>query len=69
MSDITMCIKHTCEIRETCFRYRAVPGQWQSMARFGGGAACAFFSKIEDGDRLRTFAEADAKAIRLSAAP
>ena len=34
MPDITMCVNSKCLIRETCYRYRAISSQVQSMAMF-----------------------------------
>lgn len=31
MPDITMCINSNCPVREWCYRYRAIPDQWQSF--------------------------------------
>jgi hypothetical protein len=30
MPDITMCLDHDCPLRETCYRYLAKPGKYQS---------------------------------------
>jgi hypothetical protein len=32
MTDLTMCAGHGCPLRETCWRYRAPAGAWQSWA-------------------------------------
>jgi len=34
MPDITMCVNGMCEFRNECYRYRAVPDYWQSLAFF-----------------------------------
>lgn len=30
MTDICMCKNENCAIRESCYRYRADPGEWQA---------------------------------------
>ena len=32
MPDISMCMNHTCPHRMECYRYRAVPSEYQSYA-------------------------------------
>lgn len=34
MPDITMCTNRECELRKTCYRAQATPGEWQSWAAF-----------------------------------
>lgn len=34
MPDITMCVNSKCPVREWCYRYRAIPSQWQSFCRY-----------------------------------
>lgn len=34
MPDITMCTNSDCPIRSACYRYRAIPDDWQSFAKF-----------------------------------
>ena len=34
MPDITMCLNHSCPMRFTCYRFTAVPGEWQSYSCF-----------------------------------
>jgi hypothetical protein len=34
MADITMCANQQCPSRETCYRFTAPPGYWQSMRDF-----------------------------------
>ena len=34
MADITMCCNRDCPIRNKCYRYRAVPDDYQSFAFF-----------------------------------
>lgn len=34
MPDITMCVNKQCPLRGKCYRYRAVPDDWQSYTKF-----------------------------------
>lgn len=34
MPDITMCVNNECPLRKYCYRYLAVPDQWQSYSFF-----------------------------------
>lgn len=34
MPDITMCVNTYCPFRERCYRYRAIPSDFQSYANF-----------------------------------
>jgi len=48
MPDITMCINGTCEVRNECYRYRAIPDYWQSKGFFDcGNKKHKFFIEIE----------------------
>lgn len=43
MPDISMCPGTDCNIRETCYRYKAKPDQMQSYSNF-----CDYVSEYED---------------------
>jgi hypothetical protein len=50
MADITMCDGGTCKVKETCFRFKAIPSpHWQSY--FQGipvtDIGCEYFWKID----------------------
>lgn len=71
MPDITMCVNKQCPLRRRCYRYRAVPGTWQSYALFEPqervgspvyAADCYEFWEI-DGRVLRSTEEADAQYV------
>ena len=34
MADISMCTDKECTLKETCYRFKATPGYWQSYADF-----------------------------------
>lgn len=61
MPDITMCANTECIARELCYRYRAVPSSYQSIALFNPDQKerCRSFWKITT-ERIRPVAEADA---------
>ena len=37
MADITMCDNQECRFRATCYRFRAIPSDYQSYAIFNEG--------------------------------
>lgn len=48
MPDIGMCLNHECPLRDACYRYRAIPSEWQSYAAFKPvDGACESFWPIE----------------------
>ena len=59
MPDISMCGGKGCNVRQSCYRYRAVPSKFmQSYARFDDDAAkCTHYWPIEDGDRLMSLSK------------
>ena len=48
MPDITMCVNSACPIKETCYRFKAKPSEYQSMAHFEPDAdgSCYNFIKF-----------------------
>ena len=59
MPDISMCRNRECVMRETCFRYRAVPSEYQSYGRFlpdGEDGYCDDFIPVRGG-RVRPMSE------------
>lgn len=46
MPDITMCVNSECELKEKCYRFRAVPGIRQSYSLFFGGKDCGLYWHI-----------------------
>ena len=50
MPDITMCTNKDCQLRFSCYRYRAVPSEyWQPKARFQPRIGeCEAFEEIGD---------------------
>lgn len=50
MPDISMCRGHGCPLKNDCYRYRAIGGQWQSyfMDSPIENDKCAYFEPIED---------------------
>jgi hypothetical protein len=65
MSDYTACSNTTCPDRGECYRYRLVyHPNWQSFSQFKPDPAiggCRNFLKVEEGDRLVSEGEADAR--------
>ena len=57
MPDITLCVNGTCEIRNECYRYRAVPDYWQSKTFFNCG-----FNK--ENKKHKFFMEIEGRQIR-----
>lgn len=46
MPDITMCVNTKCPVKKICYRYRAIPDEYQSYANFKfdfEGAFCEDF--------------------------
>lgn len=60
MPDIAMCANTTCKSKETCYRYRAIPDEYQTMALFDPGRKkkCDYYYKIQPHDRIRPLEEA-----------
>jgi hypothetical protein len=34
MPDITMCSNNECPLKENCYRFKAIPSDWQSYSSF-----------------------------------
>ena len=63
MPDISMCRNEDCPKKEECYRYRAVPNNWQSWTMFepvGREAKCDYFVPIEKGDKLMEVEDGEA---------
>lgn len=43
MPDISMCSGDNCEKKETCYRFTAKPGEWQSYLRIDDPANCEMY--------------------------
>ena len=54
MPDICMCLNHTCSIRSTCYRFRAVPdGFRQTYADFlEHNGVCNKYMEVQANDKL-----------------
>lgn len=55
MPDITMCCNRDCPIRNKCYRYRAVPDEYQSFAFFKrqpisdtNDEECEYFWRVDE---------------------
>jgi hypothetical protein len=62
MPDITMCCDKSCKIKNTCYRYMAIPSPYmQSQSKFENRDKdnCEYFVKIDKHDRVRTLDERD----------
>lgn len=72
MVDITMCMNKSCPLRSKCYRYRAVPSNWQSFAMYKPSITlngslpikveCEYFWEI-DGRVLLSVEEADGRYV------
>lgn len=62
MPDISMCKNQTCELRSKCYRYRAIPGEWQSymLGLNPENGICTHFWDAE-GYRVRPTEEVDSE--------
>jgi hypothetical protein len=52
-NDITKCKGEGCELRETCYRYKAKPSRWQSYGAFEAvrdkDGKCGYYWRYDDG--------------------
>lgn len=55
MPDITMCTNSNCRLRKHCYRYRAIPADYQSWGTFD--CRIGHFIPITADDRLRSMDE------------
>ena len=53
MADVTMCTNGDCLLKESCYRFRAIPSHMQSFAHFDGGESCENYILIIPNDRLK----------------
>ena len=60
MPDITMCANKDCLVRELCYRYRAMPSDYQSISLFtpDSNGLCRWFWQVTN-ERVRPLVEAD----------
>jgi hypothetical protein len=54
MADVTMCTNGECPLKESCYRFRAVPSHWQSFSHFDGGDNCEYYILIIPSDSVRS---------------
>ncbi len=57
MPDISMCKNKNCELKENCYRYRAIPSEYmQSYAEFENTKEkeCEYYQPLKEGDRIVT---------------
>lgn len=68
MPDITMCSNSECPFRNHCYRFRAVPSEYQSYTRFEPDAdgRCESYIEIHYGDKLATNTEKRQAYMRAS---
>ena len=66
MPDITMCVNKDCLVRELCYRYRAIPSDYQSISIFepDDNGLCRYFWQVTK-ERARPLVEADAWTNRF----
>jgi len=59
MPDIAMCANTECPLRNHCYRFRAVPSEYQSYMAFAPDAdgVCKSYIEIHYGDRLMPITE------------
>lgn len=54
MPDIAMCSNKKCKLRESCYRFKAVPCEWQSYSSFKPiKGECSYFVKILKTDVIK----------------
>lgn len=60
MPDITMCANKDCSVRELCYRYRAIPSDYQSISIFepDDNGLCKYFWQTMN-EKVRPLVEAD----------
>ena len=60
MPDITMCANKNCLVRELCYRYCAIPSDYQSISIFepDDNGVCRYFWQATT-ERVRPLVEAD----------
>lgn len=48
MPDISMCVNQDCLVKERCYRYRAIPSEYQSIAFFSpdNNGMCDYYWSI-----------------------
>lgn len=48
MPDISMCVNQDCLVKERCYRFRAIPSDYQSIAFFtpNDNGLCSYFWNI-----------------------
>ena len=61
MPDISMCINTKCPVRKMCYRYRAIPDEYQSYAGFTFNVETASCEEFWYCDRKRP----DIRPLRL----
>lgn len=64
MPDVAMCDGKNCPLKETCYRYRAVPyniGQTYLAESPYKEGKCDLHWKLKDGQRIRALADIGAK--------
>lgn len=68
MPDITMCINQNCLVKERCYRYRAIPSGYQSMAVFepNSNGLCSYFWNITN-ERTNPLENSNAYAATVNA--
>lgn len=53
MPDIAMCLGHNCPFKQTCVRYRAVPGKWQTYVATPydlKAGSCEYYVEVTESD-------------------
>ena len=60
MPDISMCGNTACQSKNLCYRYRAIPDEYQTMALFDPvkKKKCDYFWPIQPYHKVRTIEEA-----------
>ena len=56
MPDIAMCEDQDCTLKETCYRFKAIPSYYQSYADFKQeeDGTCEYHMQIYKDDKLKT---------------
>jgi hypothetical protein len=55
MPDITMCTNGECSLKDSCYRFRAIPSPFQSYSHFEGDKDCQHYWLVVGTDKVREY--------------
>lgn len=54
MPDIAMCSNKKCKLKESCYRFKAIPCEWQSYSKFKPVKdRCEYFIEVLNTDLIK----------------